>query len=239
MTADPARGEPAGSAPSTRPPRTPALEPTGTGNHIAWWAVTASARALLRTLFRTRRSRVPILPEGPLILAPNHRSYLDPLVVGALISRRPIFMMTAKYYDAKYFGSIYRMARCIVVERDADNRRALREAERVLANGRVLVIFPEGTISPDGELKELQPGCGWLARRTGAPVYPVHLSGTREALPRDTNRLRFVPVGMTLGEPLSAADYPRGKEGAAAFTDALRAAMLELESEAEDFSSNL
>ena len=239
MTAEPSRTEAEGSTPATRPPRTPPLAPTGLRNHIAWWAITASARALLRTCFRLRRSRVPILPEGPLILAPNHRSYLDPLVVGALISRRPIFMMTAKYYDAKYFGAVYRMARCIVVERDADNRRALREAERVLADGRVLVIFPEGTISPDGELKELQPGCGWLARRTGAPVYPVHLSGTREALPRDTNKLRFVPIGMTLGEPLFANDHPRGKAGAEAFTASLREAMLALEREAQDFERSL
>lgn len=220
-------------------PRTPPLTPTGTRNHLAWWAITASGRALLRVFFRTRRSRVPILPDGPLILAPNHRSYLDPLVVGSLISRRPIFMMTAKYYDAKFFGSIYRMARCIVVEREGDNRRALREAEKVLQEGRALVIFPEGTISPTGELMELQPGCAWLARRTGAPVIPVHLSGTREALPRDSMRLRFVPVGMTLGEPLRIQDHAPGKAGAESFTQALRASLLQLEAEAREFERRM
>jgi len=220
-------------------PRVPPLTPTGTGNHIAWWLITSGGRALLRVFFRTRRSRVPILPDGPVILAPNHRSYLDPLVVGALIDRRPIFMMTAKYYDAKFFGAIYRMARCIVVERDGDNRRALREAAKVLEEGRVLVIFPEGTISPDGELKQLQPGCTWLARRTGAPVIPVHLSGTREALPRDSMRLRFVPVGMTLGEPLFARDHAHGKAGVESFTQALHDALLALQAEAEEFERGL
>lgn len=198
-----------------------------------YWSAALSARLVMRTLFRTRTSDVPVLPEGPLILAPNHCSFLDPLLVGGFMDRRVTFMMTAKYYDDPLFGVFYRAARCIVVELEGVNRRALRQAAEVLEAGRTLIVFPEGEISADGQLQELQPGCAWLARRTGVPVYPVHLRGTYEALPRGARRPRVTPLGFRFGSPMRVSDFGSDRDATKAFTAALRVSLLELRAEAE------
>ena len=137
-------------------------------------------------------------------------------------------MMTSKYYDKRPFSSVYRMARCIVVENEADNRKALRLGQEVLEAGKPLVVFPEGTISPDGELKDGQQGVAWLARKTGAPVYPVYLGGTREVLRKGSWALRVRKVVMRMGEPLSMGGYAGGRAGQARFTEDLMDAIARL-----------
>jgi 1-acyl-sn-glycerol-3-phosphate acyltransferase len=195
-------------------------------------AIVAFLRGILkvvsRILFRLSLADVTPIPPGPIILAPNHRSFLDPLVVGSVVSRRPFFLMHARYYHNPLVHWFCRATRCIPVAGEGDNRQALRDGQRVLESGRLLCIFPEGTISPDGELGEAQPGVAWLARKTNAPVIPVWIGGTREALKKGTARLRFSRVTMRIGEPLHLSDFGTGRKGAADFTAALMAAIAEL-----------
>jgi len=183
---------------------------------------------LLRTIFRMRFADVRSLPEGPLILAANHRSFIDPGVLGAIADRPIIYMMHAKYYDLKPINWFFRMSRCIVVDEVADTRAALRASEEVLRTGQVLGVFPEGHISKDGRLQPPQPGIGWLARRTGAPVIPVHIGGTREVLPRGSKRLRVHAVTARMGPPLRIVDYPPGRVGEQRFADDVMAAIARL-----------
>lgn len=183
---------------------------------------------LLRTLFRMRYADVRPLPDGPLILAANHRSFIDPGVLGAIADRPIIYMMHAKYYDLKALNWFFRMSRCIVVDDAADMRSALRASEEVLRQGQVLGIFPEGHISKDGTLQPPQPGIAWLARRTGAPVIPVYLGGTREVLPRGSKRMRLRPVRAAMGEPLRVVDYPAGRAGEQQFAHDVMAAIARL-----------
>jgi 1-acyl-sn-glycerol-3-phosphate acyltransferase len=120
------------------------------------------------------------------------------------------------------------MARCIVVEDERDNRATLRAAKAVLDHGLALGIFPEGHISPDGALQPARPGIAWLARKTGAPVVPVHLGGTREALPRGARMLRPARIEARMGAALSIADYGDGRAGEEAFTRDVMAAIARL-----------
>lgn len=185
-------------------------------------------RFVLRTAFRVRCSDIRPLPEGPLILAPNHRSFLDPLVVGCMVDRRPFFLMHARYYHAPPLSIFYRVTRCIPVDDVGDNRAALRAGAQVLESGRVLGIFPEGTISKDGHLGPGQSGVAWLARRTGAPVYPVWITGTREALRKGSARLRMTRLGMRIGAPVDPAGFDSGRRGAEDLTRAVMAAIAAL-----------
>ena len=182
-------------------------------------------RTLLRTLWRVSTADVPDLPDGPVILAPNHRSFLDPIVVGSLIERRITFMMTAKYYDRFGLRRFCRLQRCLVVETRGENRRVLRDAKAVLDGGRALCIFPEGSISPDGHMQPPQLGMAWLARHTSAPVYPVHIGGTREALPRGSWIPRLARVTLRVGAPLFIADHASGRAGDEAFSRAVMASI--------------
>lgn len=203
------------------------LTPVDWRNQLAWEFVTGSLRTGLRTLFRVSTADTASIPDGPLIVAPNHRSFLDPMVVGSLVDRRIVFMMHGKYYDVPLFNSVYRMARCICVEED-DNKKALRDAKAVLDDGRALGIFPEGTISPDGSLQPAQPGMAWLARKTGAPILPVHVGGTREALTKGDWRLRFHRITLRTGELIRPQDFPADKAGHGLLTDAVMTAIAEL-----------
>ena len=83
----------------------------------------------------------------------------------------------------------------------------------VLGRGEVVGIFPEGSRSPDGRLGEAQEGAALLAKRSGAPVVPVWVGGTREVLTKGVKRLRHARIRMRTGEPLSISDYPDGREG--------------------------
>jgi len=196
---------------------------------LGYTAVQHLARLTLRTVWHVSMADVPPLPDGPLILAPNHRSFIDPLVVGGLVDRPVNFLMHAKYYDMAPLRWFFRMARCLVVEDDQDNRRALRAGYEVLAAGRALVIFPEGSISPDGSLQPAQGGVAWLARKSGAPVYPIHLGGTREVLRKGSCLLRPAHVSMRVGRPLSIAGFEPGRAGNDAFTERLMDSIRELE----------
>jgi 1-acyl-sn-glycerol-3-phosphate acyltransferase len=120
------------------------------------------------------------------------------------------------------------MSRCVVVEQEAENLTALRDAKKVLDQGKVLTIFPEGHISPDGNLQAGQQGVAWLARRTGALVVPVWVGGTREVLTKGAKRLHHSKIRMRTGDPLSIADYPPGREGIELFTEAVMAAIAKL-----------
>jgi len=211
--------------------RTDPLAPVGLGNEIVYGFVTGLLAIALRSLFKVKVADAWPLPEGPLILAPNHRSYLDPAIVGSLLTRRPVFMMHAKYYDMPQLNWLYRVARCIPVESGPDNRRALREGKRVLDAGLPLVIFPEGTISPDGFPQPPQPGMAWLARISGAPVLPVHIGGSREALRKGSYRLRFRPMTVRIGSPRWRHEFRAGRQGDEAFSAAIMADIAALDPE--------
>jgi 1-acyl-sn-glycerol-3-phosphate acyltransferase len=207
------------------------ISPLAPKSALEAWGYTvcqATFGLLLRTLFRMRLADLRPLPEGPLILAANHRSFIDPGVLGSVADRPIIYMMHAKYYDLRLLNWFFRMSRCIVVDNAADTRATMRASEEVLRQGGVLGIFPEGHISKDGSLQPAQPGVAWLARRTGAPVIPVHLGGTREVLARGSKRLRVHPVTARMGEPLVFAGYPEGRAGDQAFADDVMAAIARL-----------
>jgi 1-acyl-sn-glycerol-3-phosphate acyltransferase len=205
------------------------LEPCGLGNELGYAFCAGTLGVLMRRIFQLSRVDVRPLPaEGPVILAPNHRSFIDPLVVGSAVDRRSYYIMSRKYYDIRAINWFFRMSRCVVVEEDAENLTALRDAKKVLDQGKVLTIFPEGHISPDGNLQAGQQGVAWLARRTGALVVPVWVGGTREVLTKGAKRLHHSKIRMRTGDPLSIADYPPGREGIELFTEAVMAAIAKL-----------
>ena len=202
--------------------RSPVEEP-GVLADTGYFFFSGLSRTLCRLLFRTRYADVAELPDGPVILVANHRSFIDPLVLGGSVDRRVTYMMHAKYYDKPSINWFCRMARCIVVEDPGENLAALRAAIEVLKAGKVVGIFPEGHISVDGTLQPLQPGLAFMARRSGAPVVPVWIGGTREVLPRGAKRLRIAPVTVRSGPPIRIGDFPDGRAGQEAFLAAVRA----------------
>jgi 1-acyl-sn-glycerol-3-phosphate acyltransferase len=166
------------------------------------WAL---LRGLYRVFFRGRffnAERVPA--EGAVILASNHVSLLDPPVVAIGVWRPCTFMAKEELFRNPLFGWFIRKLGAFPVKRGSGDRGALRAAFEALEAGKALVMFPEGTRSETGELKEPELGVGMIAVRSGAPVVPVYVRGTRDVLPK-SGGLHLSRIETVYGEPLRFA----------------------------------
>ncbi|MBL7223870.1 MAG: 1-acyl-sn-glycerol-3-phosphate acyltransferase [Candidatus Brocadiae bacterium] len=167
-------------------------------------------RLLLRHLCRTRVIGTDNIPRtGRVILASNHTSMADPVVLQVFCPRHLTFLMTERYYQVPVAEWFFRFWGCVPVRESGLNRRALRRGIEALRDGRALGIFPEGRISRDGQTHSALRGVGLLARLGNAPVVPVGLAGIDAFLPPDHWTFRQSTITMVVGQPIPAADAGR------------------------------
>ncbi len=176
------------------------------------------ARTIARSITRVRvEGALDEIPdEGPVILAANHISNADAVILGAWLTkrlgRRIHWLGKKEMFDWPIIGWLSRNGGVHPVDRGAADVDAFRTAERVLNEGHVLMIFPEGTRSPTGELQKPKDGLAMLALRTGAPIVPIGIADTDRVWPK--GRLLPRPGGhatMRVGRPFRPADeLPEG-----------------------------
>ncbi len=121
---------------------------------------------------------------GPLIVACNHASHLDPMVLGAAFPRPLNFLARRTLFDVPVFRWLIHHNNAFPLDREGDPREALRTFGERLDQGAAVVMFPEGTRSSDGALGEIRPGVGMLAVRNYVPVLPVFVWGSYQSWPR-------------------------------------------------------
>ncbi len=155
------------------------------------------------TYFRWRvyhPERVP--PEGPVILASNHTSFLDPPLIGASLRREINYLARASLFDVPVLGFLLRRWNVVPVVREGGGGAGLKAIlDRLLAGGAIL-LFPEGTRSLTGQLQPARSGIGLTVIKSTAPVVPVRVLGTFEALGRDHRFPRPRQVTVMFGPPL-------------------------------------
>jgi 1-acyl-sn-glycerol-3-phosphate acyltransferase len=160
------------------------------------------ALLIMRLLFRLEGRGTEHVPaRGPVLLVANHSSLLDPPLVGAVAPRQLSFMAKAELFRVPLFGALIRRLNARPVRREGADAGALRTALRVLQEGGVLLMFPEGTRGPEGALREPKPGAAMLAVMSGAPVVPVFIQGSGRAWPRGRTLPRPAKVRVTFGPP--------------------------------------
>jgi 1-acyl-sn-glycerol-3-phosphate acyltransferase len=178
-----------------------------------------TAGRILRLAFPVSCRGLNTIPRnGPVILASNHNSNLDPLLVFASM-HRPVFHISKHtLFKNPLMGFVLgTLGGQIPVDLDAGgNQAGLEAAVGILEHGLALGIYPEGNRSPDGKLQRGRPGAAMCAYLTGAPIYPVAIHGTFEAWPRHRNLPHpFRKVRILVGNPihvpkdLTAADQPK------------------------------
>jgi 1-acyl-sn-glycerol-3-phosphate acyltransferase len=152
--------------------------------------------------------RERMLQSGPVILAMNHQSYLDPPLAGTACDRAVYFLARRTLLDVPLLGWLLPKLNVIPVNQEGIDRTALKTLIRVLKDGNAALIFPEGSRTVDGSLQPAEPGLGLIIAKTLAPVVPMRIFGAREALPRGGGGLHFVPITVVIGEPIffTAAD---------------------------------
>lgn len=160
----------------------------------------------LRLWFRLRVEGPPP-PPGPCVLAANHTSFIDPLVLGAVTRERIFYLMTEVVWRSRALGWFYRWNRAIPIRARGGNREALRAARAVLQRGRVLGIFPEGGLSRDGLPMVGNPGAVSLVLQEGVPIVPVGIVGAHAAMPAGARWPRPRPITVRFGAPIQAAEF--------------------------------
>ncbi len=163
----------------------------------------------IKVMFRLRIFGKENFPEAPFLIASNHASLVDPPLVGIACKKYIVdFMAKKELFDSPRVGAWTRAVGCIEVRRGENSIKGLKEAIRRLNKGRhVVAIFPEGSRSKDGELREAQRGMGFLVARAAVPVVPVYVEGSGEALPVG-KRFKFnAPVNVYVGRPLLPEEF--------------------------------
>ncbi len=171
---------------------------------------------LLQLLYRPRCVGAQAVPaRGPAIIAANHFSYLDPMLVAYCLQRKLRWMAWSGLFDTR-LRTVIPYLGAFPVHPGARDEETFKTANALLDDGELLVIYPEGGRSPPGEVRQAKPGVGRLALESGAPVIPAAIAGSEEV--RHWTRLRFPAVVVRYGDPISfeRVDRPTREQAQAA-----------------------
>lgn len=156
-------------------------------------------------LFQIRvggRQNFPVTGGG--LVCSNHQSVLDPVLVGLCCDRRMNYLARQSLFRYPLLRILIDFLDAIPIDREGSGLGGLKETLRRLKRGELVLIFPEGTRSADGQITELKPGFCALVRRGQVPVIPVGIAGAYEAWPRGSRWPRPQRIRVTVGVPIPA-----------------------------------
>lgn len=172
-------------------------------SYFAGWAF---FRLLYATYFRWRVCNPERVPAtGPVILASNHASFLDPPLVGAGLKRDINYLARESLFRFPGIGALLRSWQAVPVDRDGAGAKGLKAILDRLRAGGAIIMFPEGTRTPDGKLKPARSGIGLTVIKSTAPVIPVRVFGTYDAYGRHRRIPRPCRVTVKYGRPMDLA----------------------------------
>jgi 1-acyl-sn-glycerol-3-phosphate acyltransferase len=207
--------------------------------NFVYWLSWHGFRIIYATYFRWRvfnPERVPL--KGPVILAGNHASFLDPPLIGSGVPRGINYLARNTLFRFPVAGWILRKWECVPVDREGGGASGLRGILDRLLKGGGIVLFPEGTRTRDGKLQPARSGIGLTVIKSTAPVIPVRVFGTFEAFGRHIRIPRPHRIMVKYGRPMNferlraeakTCSKPRLKEIYQEVADELMAAIAKLE----------
>lgn len=174
------------------------------GQRVFYAFLRIASRAIGILFFRLRvvgRENYP--RDGAALICANHQSFFDPVLVGLTCERRMNYLARESLFKVPVLKQLIQYLDAIPIDRDGMGLAGLKETLRRLKRGEMVLIFPEGTRTADGELQPLKPGFCSLARRGRAPLVPVGLDGAYQAWPRTQRLPGLAALYLVIGEPLS------------------------------------
>ena len=179
-------------------------------NHL-WYAFLKFVMRLTAVAaFQFRcQGRAFVPATGPGLILSNHQSHFDPLLIGLASDRRLNYVARKTLFRFAPLRWFIKSVNAFPIDREGTGFGGLKESLKRLKQGEVVVLFPEGTRSPDGQVHAVKPGFVALARRTGVPLLPVAIAGAYDAWPR---RRRFPSLGVihvVFGQPIGPAEVSR------------------------------
>lgn len=143
-----------------------------------------------------------LVTDGPVLIASNHESYLDPPLVGIGYDKAVHYLARKTLFRG--FGAwLYPRLNAVPVDQDRPDMTSLKTIIKLLRQNQQVVVFPEGARTLDGELQPAEAGTGLIVAKSKAVVQPVRIFGARDALPRGSSRMRFCPITLVVGDPIT------------------------------------
>ncbi|MCL6472094.1 MAG: 1-acyl-sn-glycerol-3-phosphate acyltransferase [Firmicutes bacterium] len=160
---------------------------------------------VVKLFYRYRIIGLENIPrKGPVIIAANHQSYLDPIMVALAVKGRQVnFMGKASLFKIPVLGTIIKWLNTFPVKRGTADKAAIAHSLKLLNSGEVLLIFPEGTRIRNGSLGKPYPGVTAMALKTGAPIVPLGIIGTDKVVPNGSKVPRFPKITVRVGKPIN------------------------------------
>lgn len=158
--------------------------------------------AAYRTLFGLRiEGRENLITSGPVLVASNHQSYLDPPLIGNLYQTEMVFFARKTLFVG--FGKwLYPQWNAIPIDQEKPDMSSMKTVIRNLKEGWRVLVFPEGARTLDGEIGPAAPGIGMIAAKAGVPIQPVRIYGADKALPRGSAKITFARMTVKIGKPI-------------------------------------
>jgi len=162
-------------------------------------------KPVLKVLYGLRIINKENIPaEGGCIIYANHTSYLDPIVIGAMLDRPINFMAKEELFRIPIIGSIIKLWGAFPVRRNTADITAIRQALNVIKRGEIFGIFPEGTRNKEGRVTVLQPGAALIALKANVPAIPIFIEQYK----------LFGPTNIYVGKPLNLSQYAKERADA-------------------------
>ena len=175
---------------------------------LAYRLVRIVLQLIAVTLFGLRGAGRQNFPTaGAALVCANHQSYFDPLLIGVCCSRRMNYLARQSLFKIPLLGRLIAFFDAIPLDRDGGGLGGIKETLKRLKRGEMVLIFPEGTRSADGEMNRLKSGFCTLARRSQAPLVPVGIDGAYQAWPRKQRWPSLSTIHIIIGEPIHPSEF--------------------------------
>ena len=170
------------------------------------WIMRTLTRGLLVGGLFTLAGLENVPRNGALLICPNHAGTVDPPLVPAFTPRHDVWSLAkSEYFRNASLAWLFRWYQSFPVVRHTADRAALKRSFDLLNDGQALLIYPEGTRTPEGVLRTPEPGAGFIAQKSQCAVVPVALTGTRGVMPKGAKLPRRARASMTFGKPFRVA----------------------------------
>ncbi len=146
--------------------------------------------------------REKLLSEGPVVVASNHESFLDPPLVGVMF-RHEVYTLARKTLFRGFGAWLYPRMNAIPIDQERPDMASLKKIIKLLRQKNHVVIFPEGSRTLDGNLQPAEAGTGLIVAKSKAVVQPIRIFGAYNALPRGSSKLKFTPITIVVGDPIT------------------------------------
>jgi 1-acyl-sn-glycerol-3-phosphate acyltransferase len=152
------------------------------------------------------------IPAAGCLIISNHVSFMDPTTVGWALPREIYYLGRKSLFKPPFWSWFLPICNVLPIDREGHDIAGLRRIIKMLQSGKSVLLFPEGTRSPDGRLQPAEPGAALIAVKAAVPILPVRVFGTFESLSRKDRFLHFHPIRVVIGRPYTPT-LPEGRVG--------------------------